>query len=652
MTAGRQIRLLCKGHKDFYNLQDVVRLFYGLSSIHEEADIPYLDIELIPNSKLAVLAHSNELRLESSYQVDNNEVKASLFLHDKAVLVKQSKVVMFNPNLMQIRNDIDKLSSPAKEIYLHKLEEQLIQSLLQPKRLVKKLLYDLLCEIEGLRFPWGSLTGIRPTYMATEIYHCLYNWRSLVSYALGAASNYELSDALKLAFSQASEANSCLTQELFNLLNSRLDFKCYQLSDLWQEVKVILEQLYDLSADKAELVARTAKNENQLLARALTTRSESRQSQPDKRLLSIYIGIPFCFTRCAYCSFAPRDGIKAKEDVVTAYVTALIKELNLLWPAIKGKIQTLYIGGGTPSALDAHNLERLMNCLTQLPMWEDIYEKTFEAGRADTITLEKLKLVKTAGFQHICVNPQSFKLETLKHIGRPAYADEIKDVMEMVRKLDFPVCNMDLIFGLPGENKQDMLYSLKQALSFAPENITIHTLAFKRKSWLGQLRQAERSVPMNIRSDLLLQDFANGLNQLQYVKSELHSTLTEGQNLLQARGYLPYYMYRQKDAVSALENTGFARLIPKLTKSTLTSALSSDLTAATSEKGYSLGNLYNVLMMLDQTSILGFGCCAMSKFVSDNQVERFSNARSVASYLENSHKHSLAKLELIKRYFV
>lgn len=634
MTDSKEIRLELWGHKDFYNLQDVIRLFYGLSSLHEEAEPAYLAIKLLPNSQLALWAKQGEVKLVSSYKALTGEVKASLLLDEQVVIAQKAKLCQFKPNFSELVNHYTFLPASERISYLACVEAELINSLLTAKRLVKKLVYDLLCEIEGLRFPWGSLTGIRPTYMATEIYHCLYNWRALVNQSLGIDSPYKLSDMLRNKL-LTNEYGALASEEWLILLNSHLPETSYKLTSLWQEVALILRRLYDLSPDKAQLVTLTAQNENSLLAKACYTTTVTTTKKSEERLLSIYIGIPFCFTRCAYCSFAPRDGIKAKEELVTAYVTALIAELELLWPLIKGKIQTLYIGGGTPSALDVKNLERLCTCLCNLSGWDSIAEKTFEAGRADTITLSKLKLVKSAGFQHICVNPQSFKLETLQRIGRPAYADEIKDVMQMVRELAFPVCNMDLIFGLPGEKKSDMLYSLEQALSFNPENITIHTLAFKRKSWLGQLRQSDRSVPENIRSDEILQNFAHGLNQLQYVQSELHSTLTEGQNYLQAQGYLPYYMYRQKDAVSALENTGFARPVKTDNEG----------------KVYSLGNLYNVLMMLDQTSVLGFGCCAMSKFVHNKQVERFSNARSVASYLENSAAHSLEKAKLIKRYF-
>lgn len=636
MTDSKEIRLELWGHKDFYNLQDVLRLFYGLSSLHEETQPAYLAIKLLPNSQLALLAKQGEVKLVSTYQALTGDIGASLFLDEQVVIAKKAKLCQFKPQLSELVNHYTFLHASERTSYIASVEAELINSLLTAKRLVKKLVYDLLCEIEGLRFPWGSLTGIRPTYMATEIYHCLYNWRALVNQSLGIDSTYKINDNLRNKL-LVDKSKALASKEWLTLLNSHLPEASYKLTSLWQEVAVILQRLYDLSPDKAKLVTLTAQNENRLLAKACytTTCEVKTHKKSDERLLSIYIGIPFCFTRCAYCSFAPRDGIKAKEELVTAYVTALIAELELLWPLIKGKIQTLYIGGGTPSALDAKNLERLCACLNNLSGWDGIVEKTFEAGRADTITWSKLQLVKSAGFQHICVNPQSFKLETLQRIGRPAYADEIKNVMQMVRELAFPVCNMDLIFGLPGEKKSDMLYSLEQALRFNPENITIHTLAFKRKSWLGQLRQSERSVPENIRRDQILQNFAHGLNQLQYVQSELHSTLTEGQNYLQAQGYLPYYMYRQKDAVSALENTGFARLVKTDNEG----------------KVYSLGNLYNVLMMLDQTSVLGFGCCAMSKFVHNNQVERFSNARSVTSYLENSAAHCLEKSELIKRYF-
>lgn len=653
MSNRLNLQLELLGHQEFYNLQDILRLFYGISTINETSlnvDLPansrLLQSAAAQNEKVVIISQVNAGRenlssptclTEILFQNETfKQVSTVLKIGDKISEKLQAQKKELNFQWSELINYYEQQKNKA--LIEQEIEQHLLFNLLQVSRLLKKQLYDLLCLIENLRFPWGSLTGIRPTYIAGEIYQTIYNWRQLWQAKLQGKKSVsglfaEENERTKEYYMQLSTLcnKPDFTESDFKQLSSlRLPLKAYNDSKLWQLTEKYLQVIYNLSSDKAALVTLTACNENRLLESSL----QKSYGRHEGKQLSVYIGIPFCFTRCAYCSFAPRDGIKAETKLITDYITSLIEEISRLWPLIHGNIQTLYIGGGTPSALDENNLKRLLEFLQTLPNFQNIAEKTFEAGRADTITAAKLKIVRQAGFNHICVNPQTFNPETLKHLGRPAYADDILQVMQLVKAEKFPVCNMDLIFGLPGEKAQDMLHSLDCAMKLNPENITIHTLAFKRKSWLGQLRQAEKSVPDNIRNDSLLRTFAGNLNQLEFVQSELHKTLTTAQNTLIRAGYLPYYMYRQKDAVSALENTGFAKI-----------------RSAAEAESLVMGNLYNVLMMLDQTSVLGFGCCAMSKFVSNGKVERFSNARSVASYLANSREHSCEKAVLLQKFF-
>lgn len=696
-----------EGHEEFYNLQDVLRLFYGIGAVIATpvAELGSDNMNLEHPNSLHVTLPANTA-LAKTVGKDAFRIKSSLQQLDANKQLVRTELVIAGSSRKVLEATLDNKSVCPAQMLAESpqdLEEAAIGSLLTAKRMLKKQLYDLLCDIEGLAFPWGSLTGIRPTYVACEIYQLLY--------ALYHGDERDGSDSVgsvdsphdgggchgsKVVF-----ADTC--EDFVALSKRRLNKSGYQDNDLWKATAKYLQLLYGLSAPKARLACLTARQENTILAAcyersasdlaefeeagnsdtvAKTAGSasavEKRNSvnnvlistepySPENRsasanlrspeLLSVYIGIPFCATRCAYCSFAPRDGIRADKAAMDSYVSHLIYEIEQLFPAVNVPIQTLYIGGGTPSALDAANLERLFNCLQSQRQWGHIYEKTFEAGRADTIDVEKLKLVKAAGFDHICVNPQTFNDATLKRIGRSAYRADIEQVMRTVRDLEFPVCNMDLIFGLPGEGRSDMLASLHSALAFAPENITLHTLAFKRKSWLGQMRQNSQAVPLQLRENSTLGKFVNNVPALSYVSSDLHEALQEAQDLLEQAGYLPYYMYRQKDALSALENTGFAKVgavtaVNFREEGQGAKAFAGATAAAATQSATSAlgGNLYNVLMMSDQTSILGFGACAMSKFKCGNRIERFSNARSVQSYAEKYEEHLQIKLKLIKEY--
>ena len=313
--------------------------------------------------------------------------------------------------------------------------------------------------------------------------------------------------------------------------------------------------------------------------------------------LDVYIGIPYCKTRCLYCSFGAE---LLKPNAVEEYLPFLFRDIeNGARLAHEGgyHVRALYIGGGTPTVLNAAQLDAL------LTHYENTYksyglESTVEAGRPDTITEEKLNVLKAHGVGRISINPQSMSDETLRRIGRMHTAAQIKEAYETARRLGFASINMDLIAGLPGETVADMEQTLSEIKSLRPDNLTVHTLAIKRSSRL-----------------------IDRLEQYPLPKREDVETMIEmGFKAAREIGLWPYYMYRQKYQNGNLENVGYAaddRLC-----------------------------IYNIDMMEETTSILAHGAHAMTKrvFTGQNRVERIPNPKDVSTYGEK-----LAALDRQKR---
>ena len=282
---------------------------------------------------------------------------------------------------------------------------------------------------------------------------------------------------------------------------------------------------------------------------------------------SVYIGIPFCPSRCLYCSFTAYP-LAAFKDSGDAYVKALIEEMKACSKLFPGKApDSVYMGGGTPTALSASQLDRIISVA------EDIYftgpgiEFTVEAGRADSITEDKLKVLKKHGISRISVNPQTFNQKTLDLIGRKATAAETVDAFKMARDLGFENINMDIILGLPGEGIEEVKHTCEVIEELKPDSLTVHSLALKRASFLGE-----------------------------WIEKNGHSAFTNtdeiqalARNCAAAIGLEPYYLYRQKDMSGGFENIGYAAPGKEC--------------------------LYNVVMMEEVQSILGFGAGTISKKV-------------------------------------
>ena len=331
--------------------------------------------------------------------------------------------------------------------------------------------------------------------------------------------------------------------------------------------KGAFKEKFFISDEKFELMERTHKNQHL-------------NFEPK---YSLYIHIPFCKGICSYCSFYTNDITKKAYDF-TKYIDAVIDEMK-----IESKIRdisepdSIYIGGGTPSAIDKANTQRLLKYINENYKFKEL---TFECGRADTMDKELLDILDKYGVSRICINPQTMNEETLKRVHRNAGLDELYNVYELAREYDFDI-NMDLIIGLEGESKDDYINSVKKLIAMRPESITIHNLALKRRAVLAQ-------------NDFKLENID--------LSKEIYARLYEA-------GYEPYYMYRQKMTNSNLENVAF------------------------SLRGKA--SIYNVISMNDLTSIYAFGAGAVSKYIDKDNLERKFNYKDIDLYIKNVYNKDI-----------
>lgn len=385
-------------------------------------------------------------------------------------------------------------------------------------RQVKRDLYEQISEMEGRTFPWGSLTGIRPTIVAREED---YDYQKLVS-------------------------------------------------------------RYLVREDKAKLACETARLEYQIAKKASSG-------------LNMYAGVPFCPGRCEYCSFIAEDATKHLNRLPD-YASALIEEMNELRPFINEAPGTIYMGGGTPTVFDEYDFERVVTTLGEVFKAGEDTEFTVEAGRPDTITQGKLKAMRNAGVNRICINPQTMRDETLQKLRRSHTAKDVIRAYAQAREAGFSVINMDLIAGLKYETADDFISSVKSVMALDPENITIHTLYKKRRAGMS-------------REDVLNSDG----------RGDIDRAVREAYELLKEKGYVPYYMYRQKDTELSLENTGFCK-----------------------DGTY---NIYNVAMMSSECSVLSVGAGAMSKRAfTGGRFERCANVKDVSLYMNSSKEMAQKKI--------
>ncbi len=302
---------------------------------------------------------------------------------------------------------------------------------------------------------------------------------------------------------------------------------------------------------------------------------------------SLYIGIPFCPTTCLYCSFTSY-AIGAYRKQADRYVDCLVKEMEYVSGRLADKIlDSVYIGGGTPTTLEPDQLDRLLGRLKELFDFTTVQEFTVEAGRADSITAEKLAVLRKHGVSRISINPQTMKQETLDIIGRRHTVEQVLEAYQLARKMGFDNINMDLILGLPGEGPEDVAHTIEEVKRLAPDSLTVHSLAIKRASRLSQWIKE------------------NGIDDLQNTQESMAIAAAGAAAL----GMGPYYLYRQKNMSGNLENVGFAR----------------------PDKF----GLYNILIMEEKQTIVALGAGSITKLVlADGRIERVDNVKDVKLYME------------------
>ncbi len=345
----------------------------------------------------------------------------------------------------------------------------------------------------------------------------------------------------------------------------------------------LLNKKYDLPIEKGQLLKRIIKNQEQFFV-------------PENDELDIYIGIPFCKTRCTYCSFSSTDSTKG-EKLMIPYVDALIKEIedtSKLLKTLNKKVRCLYIGGGTPTAITEELFDKMLKYTTM--HFKPYMEFTVEAGRPDTITEKKFLAMKEAGVTRISINPQSMNAETLKKIGRSHSPEEIEECFSLARNIGFNTINADLIAGLPDETPEMFFYTLEKVLNLKAENITVHTLALKRGSKMFEENSATAKV------------------------EDVQKMVEGAQKILIENGYEPYYLYRQKYMTGNFENIGYTK------------------------KGHT--GVYNIDIMEETTDIIALGCGAVSKRIFGERIERAFNFKSIYEYINRIDEANSRKIQL------
>lgn len=354
------------------------------------------------------------------------------------------------------------------------------------------------------------------------------------------------------------------------------------------EIKEIFRNVYEVEDDKTELAMTVAENEKLLL------------SQIGKNSVSIYIGIPFCPTRCLYCSFVSTD-VRVSGKYIDGFVEKLLLEIKKTAEIIEkigAYVENIYIGGGTPTTLEAKHLTQIFNALKDNFDFSRIKEFTLEAGRVDTITEDKLIAAKEGGVNRISINPQTMNDITLQKVGRAHNSDMVRDCFKLARKIGFDNINMDLIAGLPDETVDMFKYSLDEVIGLKPENITVHSMCVKRAASLR-------------RSDIQLTE-ARQMNEM----------LSYTQKKMSENNMIPYYMYRQKNILGNLENVGYAK--------------SGKMSA------------YNINIMEEKQTIIALGGGGSTKIVMDGRIERIFNFKDPLEYIRRFDEIIAKKDEIIE----
>jgi len=411
------------------------------------------------------------------------------------------------------------------------------------KRALSHVFLDVLEQYTGMQQQWGILTGVRPT----KLYH-----------------------------------------------------KFRKEGKTEKEIADILIRDFRLSAQKVMLL-------KDIVERQLVTIPDIDHIGKE---ISVYIGIPFCPTKCAYCTFpAYAIGSNRKHGRVTTFLEGLHIELREMGKWLKDndmKITSIYWGGGTPTSIEAHEMDALYQTMyDSFPHPETIREVTVEAGRPDTITTEKLEVLKKWGIDRISVNPQSYTDETLKAIGRHHTVQETVDKFWLARESGMNNINMDLIIGLPNEGIEEFQHSLEESAEMQPESLTVHTLSFKRASEMTRNKDKYKVADRDTVAEMMQM----------------------AQDWTKENDYVPYYLYRQKNILGNLENVGYSKVGEE--------------------------SIYNIVIMEEVQTILGIGCGASSKFVhpETGKITQFHNPKDPAAYIMTFEDAIGKKIEFLDELY-
>lgn len=382
------------------------------------------------------------------------------------------------------------------------------------------LFYNIMSEILGIKYPWGTLYGVRPA-------------------------------------------------RLMHRLTDENDE---------EKAKEILRTKYLVNEEKINLTDNVMHHENKIIALS------------SENSFSLYVSIPFCPSRCSYCSFVSHS-IENTYKLIEPYVDLLIKEIEetgIYAKELGLKLETVYFGGGTPTTLSATDLTRIFKAIENNFDLSNLREYTVEAGRPDTVTKEKFVALKSAGVSRISINPQTFNDEVLKVIGRRHTSAQTIDAFNLARTCGFDNINMDFIAGLPQDNLESFTNSIDKAVDMGAESITIHTLALKSAAYM-----ATRETAFDVTDKIVTSDM------VQYSGKKLTDN-----------GYYPYYMYRQSKSVGNLENVGWCK--------------------------DGLDCLYNVFMMDETHTVFSVGAGAVIKLKDQRtgKIERIYNYKYPYEYVD------------------
>ena len=342
-----------------------------------------------------------------------------------------------------------------------------------------------------------------------------------------------------------------------------------------EEIRKKLEEERLVSDEKLDLLLTTMEHELEIRA----------SSRPNS--VSLYISIPFCPSRCSYCTFTSHSVEKAAK-LIPQYVELLcgeLKDIAVLIDEIGLHLETVYMGGGTPTVLTAKQLDRVLSTVNESFDMTGVRELTVEAGRPDTITAEKLAVLKKNGVGRISINPQTMDDEVLAAIGRKHTAEDVKNAFALAKTFDFDSINMDLISGLPGDNMEKFRKTIAEVIAMNPDNITLHTLTVKHGANLAPMAQSVFAATADAMNEYAYGEFAKA-------------------------GYFPYYLYRQKGTVDNLENVGFCKL---------------------GKEG-----IYNIFIMDETHTVLSAGAGGVTKLKApyDKKIERIFNFKYPYEYIE------------------